>query len=486
MKPIDAELLVFRLGRWSAGRGPLHLLLARRLRELVEAGELAAGARLPPERELARRLAVGRSTLVAAYELLRQEGCLTRRQGSGTWVASVGTDDRRPGVEATAHPMFLSFLEPPDGVLQMACAAPASPPPELFEAYRVGLERMASVTGDIGHHPAGHPELRVALARSYTDRGLPTTPEQIIVTTGAQQALALLVRLFVSPGDTALVEGPTYPGMLELLREAAADIAWVPGGATGLDASAWCRTLVERRPALAYLVPTFHNPTGTVIPALVRRRLVELARVHDVPLVEDEVVHGLSFIGDPPPALATFGPAEHVVTVGSLSKILWGGLRVGWIRARADVVTRLARLKATQDLGGNVPVQFAAVELVPRIGELSRRRAELLRVRHDHLCARLTRDLPDWRFRPAEGGQTLWVRLPFGDGSSFAQVALRHGVAVLPGASLHPIGGDADHVRIPFLADAAQSDEAVDRMAAAWRAYTGSGERRGVLKGIAV
>ncbi|WP_331766378.1 PLP-dependent aminotransferase family protein [Embleya sp. NBC_00896] len=486
MKPIDAELVVSHLGRWSAGRGPLHLLLARRLRELVDTGALPAGTRLPPERDLARRLAVGRSTLVAAYDLLRQEGFLTRRQGSGTWVA--GSSDEGPArrVDGPAHPMFLTFLEPPDGVIQMACAAPDAPPPELLDAYAVALERMASITDDLGHYPAGHPDLRAAVARSYTERGIPTAPHEILVTTGAQQALALLVRQLASPGDPVLVEGPTYPGMLEPLRDAAADLVCAPNGWEGLDVDAWCRAVAERRPALAYLVSTFHNPTGTVIPPLIRRRLVETAVAHGMPIVDDEVLSGLSFIGDPPPALAAFGPIEHVVTVGSLSKIVWGGLRVGWIRADRDLVTRLARLKATQDFGSNVPAQLAAAELVPRIPELSRRRADLLRIRHDHLCARLARDLPEWRFRPADGGQTLWVRLPSGDGSSFAQSALRHGVALLPGPSLHPTGGDADHVRISFLADTAVLDEAMDRLSAAWRAYPGAHDGHAVLKGIAM
>ncbi|WP_331772220.1 PLP-dependent aminotransferase family protein (plasmid) [Embleya sp. NBC_00888] len=486
MKPIDADALLARLGRWSAGRGPLHLLLARRLRELVEAGELPPGARLPPERDLARRLAIGRSTLVAAYELLRREGLLTRRQGSGTWVAGTAEDGMTARVGGTSHPMFLGFLEPPDGVLQMACAAPDAPPPALLDAYRAALDRMGSITGDLGYHPGGHPALRDALARSYADRGIPTAPDEILVTTGAQQALALLVRHWVSPGDAVLVEGPTYPGMLEPLREAAADPVWAARDRDGLDVEAWCRTLVERRPAFAYLVPTFHNPTGTVIPSLVRRRLVETAVAHDVPIVDDEVLSGLSFVGDPPPGLAAFGPAGRIVSVGSLSKIVWGGLRIGWIRADRDLIARLARLKATQDLGGDVPAQLAAAELVPNIPALSRHRARLLRARHDHLCARLATDLPDWRFRPVEGGQTLWIRLPHGDGGSFAQTAMRHGVAVLPGSSLHPAGADADCVRISFLADVGVLNEAVDRLVRAWNAYPAQPRTNTVPSGIAV
>ncbi|CAL9542197.1 Histidinol-phosphate aminotransferase [Streptomyces sp. enrichment culture] len=489
MKPIDVDLLVFQLGRWSAGRGPLHLLLARRLRELIDAGDLAPGTRLPPERELAQRLAVGRATLVAAYEPLRLEGRLQRRQGSGTWVtpsAPHDGDTKAPGQAGTAHPMFLNFLEPPDGVLQMACAAPDAPPPELLAAYQAGLSRLAAPSPDLGYHPAGHPDLRAALARHYTGRGTHTDPEQILVTTGAQQALALLVRLLVAPGDQVLVEAPTYPGALELLREAAAVVRSVPTGTDGLDAEAWCRAVAEHRPALAYLVPTCHNPTGTVVPSLIRRRLVEAARRHDVPLIDDEVLGSLTFDGTAPPGLAAFDTDGQVITVGSLSKLAWGGLRIGWIRAKASLVSRLARLKAPQDFGSDVLSQLAAAELLPGLDDLARQRAEQLRGRHDHLCAALSRRLPDWDFRPAEGGQTLWVRLPDGDASTFAQTALRHGVAVLPGASLHPAGGDADRLRLPFLLAEDELDEAVSRLAAAWRRYQKDEPGRVVMNGLAV
>lgn len=487
MKPIDVRRLVFQLGRWSAGRGPLHLLLARRLRELIDAGDLAPGVRLPPERELAHQLAVGRTTLVSAYDLLRQEGRLQRRQGSGTWVSPAAvTGPRPPGADGTAHPMFLNFLEPPDGVLQMACAAPDAPPPELLDAYNTGLSRLASASSDLGYHPAGHPGLRAALARHYTDRGTSTTPDQILVTTGAQQALALLVRLLVAPGDRVLVEAPTYPGVLELLREAAAVIDSVPSGTNGLDADAWCREVAKQPPALAYLVPTCHNPTGTVVPALVRRRLAEAARRHDVPLIDDEVLGGLTFTGTAPPGLAGFDADGRVITVGSLSKVVWGGLRVGWIRARSSMVSRLARLKAPQDFGSNVLSQLAAAELVPRLDDLARQRSVQLRARHDHLCRALSRHLPEWEFSPAEGGQTLWVRLPGADGATFAQTALRQGIAVLPGASLHPTGGDADRLRLPFLAAEEELDEAVSRLVAAWHQYQSDEPGHVVMNGLAV
>ncbi|MET1073129.1 MAG: PLP-dependent aminotransferase family protein [Umezawaea sp.] len=462
--PWPVDRLVAQLGRWSVSRGPLYLLLAERLRQLIDSGQLPPRAALPPDRVLADRLAVGRTTVVAAYDRLRQEHKLERHQGRGTWVAPAVLSASRPGALPLANPMFINYLDPVEGVIPLACTAPHGPPPELARAYRSAVERLPGPdSGDIGYHPTGHPALRTALAERYTRRGVPTTPEQILVTTGGQQALALLTRLFVGPGDAVLVQGPTYPGALELFRDAAAVLHPVPGD----DVAAWTRALATR-PRLAYLNPTNHNPTGTTMSALTRRRLVEVAAAQGVPLIDDEVLAGLSFDGDQPAGLAAHGPA---ITVGSLTKVVWGGLRTGWVRASESDIAQLARLKAIHDLGSAALEQLAAVELLPVLDDVSRRRgAELLR-RHDHLCAELAKSLPRWDFRPADGGQCLWVRLPRGDASGFAQVALRHGVAVLPGTALDAAGGSTDRLRIPFTAPPEEISDAVGRLAEAWDAY---------------
>jgi DNA-binding transcriptional MocR family regulator len=462
------EQLAPLLGRWAAGRGPLYVLLAARLRTLIDDGELPGGALLPPDRMLAAGLAVGRSTVVAAYDLLRQEGKLVRQQGSGTRVAA-GLADRSPA--APANPVFLNFLEPPDGVLQFSCAGPSAPPPELAEAYAAALPELAAISGDLGYHLAGHPRLRAAVAAWYTGRGVPTGAEQVLVTTGAQQALALLVRMLLAPNDPVLLETPTYPGTLELLRAAAVRLRCVPVGDDGLDVDAYARTMAACEPALGYVIPTYHNPTGTLLPAPGRRRLVEAAVACGMPLVDDEALAGLDFDADPPPPLAGYAPDGPVISVGSLSKQVWGGLRIGWIRTSPQLVGKLARRKAVADLGGPVLGQLAAALLLPHLAELRRRRRAELRARHDHLCAALRAELPGWRFRPAAGGQTLWVHLPAGDGTSFAQLALRHGVAVLPGAALDPTDASDACLRLPFLHPPEVLTEGVRRLAAAWSRY---------------
>jgi DNA-binding transcriptional MocR family regulator len=459
MKPIE---LTERLGRWSSGRGPLYVLLAARLRRLIDDGELPPGEPLPPDRALAAALAVGRSTAVAAYDLLRQDGRIIRRQGSGTRVAGAGPRGPRP---TTSAPMFLHMLEPGHDVIRLTTAAPDMPPPEVAQAYAHVAAVLARAAGDAGYYPAGHPALRDAIADRYTQRGIRTSPDQIVVTTGAQQALSLLARALLTPGDRVLVEAPTYSGALEAFREHAAVPCPLPVGLAGLAAA-----VAEQRAAMAYVISTFHNPTGSVLPLLARQTLARTAAAAGVALVDDEVLSDLAFPGVqvPPPLAACAGT---VISVGSLSKSIWGGLRTGWIRAPQLLTTRLARLLAVHDLGGNVPAQLAAAQLLPRLDAITQRQAAERQARHDHLRAALARHLPDWNAPPVSGGHTLWVRLPHGDGTSFAQTALRHHVAVLPGTGLDATGQSHDHLRLHFAAPPDTLTQATLRLGQAWRAY---------------
>ncbi|RVX39246.1 DNA-binding transcriptional MocR family regulator [Nonomuraea polychroma] len=466
MNGANLDDLVDLLGRWASGRGPLYLLLAVRLRALIDDGVLPPDDPLPPDRVLARRLAVGRGTVVAAYDLLQQEGRVVRRQGSGTRVAPLDLPATRSADGVVANPLLQHILHPPDGVILLTCAAPHDPPPAMFEAYAEAGARLSGVR-DLGYQPAGNAELRATLAGYYRARGVPTTPDEIIVTTGAQQALTLLTALLAAPGDTVLAESPTYPGSLEVFRHAAAVVKPVT--------PEQLRDALRERPAFAYFVPTARNPDGAVMANHDRRRLAALAAEHDVPLIDDEVCAELCFSGETPPPLASFSRGENVITIGSLSKLVWGGLRVGWIRAAAPLISRLARLRAVHDLGGEVFSQLAATALLRRLDEVRAARVRALRERHDHLCAELGRHLPSWSFERAKGGQTIWVRIPRGDVDAFSQVALRHGVAVPPGRSFDPLGGHADHMRLHFLFPAEELSRAVNNLAAAWASFDGAG-----------
>lgn len=234
----------------------------------------------------------------------------------------------------------------------------------------------------------------------------------------------------------------------------------LPVGLEGFEAA-----VRERRPALAYVIPTYHNPTGSVMSPLARERL---ARTIGVPLIEDEVPADLGFPGTTRPRpLAAF--SDSVISVGSLSKSVWGGLRIGWIRASTPLINRLARIRAVHDLGGNVPAQLAAAHLIPQLDDLGL--AEQLQSRHDHLRALLAQHLPSWHVPDVTGGQCLWVRLPYGDGASFAQATLRHRLAILPGAALDITAQSHAHIRLHFRATPTDLTEAVTRLTTAWATY---------------
>jgi DNA-binding transcriptional MocR family regulator len=333
----------------------------------------------------------------------------------------------------------------------------------VADAYALIAPKLRAIRHDIGYFPAGLPALRSAIAERYGRQGLPTEPDDVLVTNGGQQALSLLARAFARPGDRVMVEAPTYPGALEAFREQAPVFRALAPGLAGFAALAR-----EERPALAYVIPTFHNPTGFVLPALERQRLAAEAEAAGVPLIADEVPADLAFAGTETPPLMT---GAAVINVGSLSKSIWGGLRIGWIRAPAPLIARLARIRAVQDIGGDTPTQLAAVELLGRLEEICARRAPELERCHDALIEDLASALPEWEVPAVRGGQTLWVRLPYGDGDSFAQAAMRHGVAVLAGSGLDVSGESADRIRLHFRLPADIQAEAVRRLAAAWRTY---------------
>jgi DNA-binding transcriptional MocR family regulator len=220
-------------------------------------------------------------------------------------------------------------------------------------------------------------------------------------------------------------------------------------------------------------VPTCHNPTGAVMHEQRRRELLAVCQKHGAPVIEDETTAELLFDGSPPPSMASLDP-EGVISVGSFSKVLWGGLRVGWIRAARATILRLGRLKAAHDLGSGMLDQLAVLGAWPDLDRLAQARREQARAGHDVLVAALARRLPDWRVAPCRGGYSLWVRLPQGTGDELAAAALGQGVAISSGSSSAPQDLFLDHVRLCFAAPPAQLEEAAERLSVAWRAASAS------------
>jgi DNA-binding transcriptional MocR family regulator len=455
-RSISGPALTDLLGHWSVPDGPLYRLLAARISRLADTGELSPGLRLPAERALADALSVSRNTVAMAYQLLRDEGMAASRHGSGTRIVPHRTT---PAAVHRANGFFSGLLDESfvDVDLTMSTV-------ECAPQVAAGLDDPASVldaagrraaTAGTGYYPHGLPALRAAIAELLASHyGVPTEPGQVIVTNGAQQAIDLLIRCEVLPGQPAAVEDPTYPGVLDALHRAAARVVGLPA-TDGVDPARLEHVLGTHHPALVYLVPTHHNPTGRVMPARDRHRVAALARAHpDTIFADDTTLAELALTDEPaPPPLAALAPRQpNIVTVGSLSKLYWGGLRIGWIRAPEGIIARLGAAKAAADLGSPAYHQaIVAAVMAGQHDEIVKWRGEWMRSRYDALAAALLANLPGWDWTPPDGGLTLWVRLPGrADGGAFAQAALRRGVAVVPGRLLSPTRQQSEYVRLAF------------------------------------
>jgi DNA-binding transcriptional MocR family regulator len=459
---IGALALTDLLGRWPASDGPLYRLLATRIARLADTGELPAGLRLPAERDLAGALSVSRNTVAAAYQVLRDEGMAESRQGAGTRIVPHRTT---PAAVHRANGFFAGLLSESAVQADLTLAA-VDCAPRVAAALAdpesvVDRSQLDALTRTSGYFPHGWPDLRAAIASHLTERlTLPATPDQVIVTTGAQQALDLLIRSEVLPGQPVAVEDPTYPGMLDALHRAGATVIGMPvsGSGHGLDPDRLEHVVRTHRPALVYLIPTYQNPTGLLMPAGARHRVAAIAAAHPDTLFVDDMTLAELPLRDGPhvPPLAAFGsgqaPRPNLVSVGSLSKLYWGGLRTGWIRGTGGLIARLAAAKAAADQGSTAfPQAIVAALLRGQHEDIVKWRGEWLRARYDALAGALRASLPGWTWPEPEGGLCLWARLPGdGDSGAFSQAALRHGVAVVPGRLLSASTEASSFVRLAF------------------------------------
>jgi DNA-binding transcriptional MocR family regulator len=441
-------------------RSPAYLGLADALRELIGDGRIGYGTRLPSERDLTATLGVSRTTVTRAYASLRDSGYAEARHGSGTFT-------RLPGGPTRALDRALWPTEVSAGVIDLVCAA-ASAPPGIAAAYADAVAALPAHLGGHGYYPAGLPDLQARIAASYDDRGLATSPDQIIVTTGALAASAVVGSALAGPRDRVLMESPTYPNAVQALRAGGGRLVTVPLDPEGWDLDAIAGVLAKRSPRLVHVMPDHHNPTGLVMPDRQRAAYARLLSRHGATAVVDEAHHTLRLDGAPPQRpFASY--AKDAITVGSASKSVWGGLRLGWIRAPHSLVDKLVRARVGMDLGAPVLEQLVLIRLVT--GEfdavLTAHRARL-REQRDALVAALAEQLPDWSFRTPAGGMALWCRLPTAGATALSIEAERHGVLLAPGPSFAPEGGLDRYLRLPYTVAVQDLEEAVRRIAAAW------------------
>jgi DNA-binding transcriptional MocR family regulator len=452
------------LGSWrTADDRQLASRLAERTILLIRDGRLPAGMQLPAERDLATALGISRTTIAAAYDQMRSQDVLDSRRGSGTWVA----------IEGSSRTTVTPWLPGGSGVrLDLSQAALPAPREIADTALPYAAQQLPMFANAHGYHLLGIPELRAGIAARFTQRGLPTSPDEVLVTTGAQQALTLALRCFVDNGSRVLVDHPTYPNALDAIGKAGGRAVPIGFGDEVWDVGLLRDSARNGDARLIYLVPDFHNPTGMRMTDADRESVGALAQRTATPLLVDETLTELSLVGNPPPPLASFvrGGQVPVVTVGSVSKVFWGGLRVGWLRGPAALVRRAAAIKATLDMSTPVLEQLITARLLQDLQPIAQRRRAELRVAQEHL-ARLLRELfPSWNFASSPGGLSLWVDLGRPLSSRLAAAASHWGVMVTPGPRFGTNGAFENYLRLPYTLPADDARQALDRLALAWSA----------------
>lgn len=452
---LSARALVEKLGAWRT-REPAYEALAEAVRVLCLDDRIAPRTSLPAERELAARLGVSRTTVAAAYRSLRESGHIRSVRGSGSETLPVGTRDVTP-------------LGGAGDVLDLRQASPA-PWPGLASVYAEVVGRGAGLFSGHGYEMLGSPSLREAIARRYTERGLPTDPAQIMVTNGAQSAIALCASLLVSRGARVLTETPTYPHAAEAFRRVGARLVGVPvAPGEGWDLDRAEHALRRASPVAAYLMPDFQNPTGESMPVAQRRALADAAAPTGTVLIVDETTAELDISGGAPatPFAADVGDAPGIVTLGSLGKTVWGGIRVGWVRADRETIQRLAVARPAADLGTPEVEQAVAERLVGMMPEIIAQRRAQLRAGRDALTAELRR-VEGWQVPDVAGGVALWVGLGAARSSALVLAARRRGVLLSAGPRFSVGGGLERHLRVPFTGAPATLVRAAALLAEAW------------------
>jgi DNA-binding transcriptional MocR family regulator len=464
-RAISGPHLARLLGAWRSSR-PSYVALASTIRLLVLDGRLPLRTRLPGERELAAALGVSRTTAAAAYAALRDDGFLASRRGAGSWT-------RLPADRSTAP----DPAETREAEIDLSCAATAAPEGALYRALAAATAELPRHLPGPGYDALGLSVLRAAIAAHLTGRGASTSAEQVLVTAGAQHALALLLRVLAGPGDRVLVDHPTYPNALDAIRAVGArpvPVALRPGG---WDLEMYAATLRQAAPRLAYVIADNHNPTGMSLPDGERERLIALAQMTRTPLVVDETLAELSLDGSP--AAAPLAAHDAVIAIGSMSKAFWAGLRIGWIRASPSLIQQLARARATVDLSSPVVEQLIAAQLLADPDAVLVPHRAALRARRDALAAALRSALPDWRFALPHGGLSLWIELDAPRSSALAALAGRHGVRLAAGPRFGVDGAFERFLRFPYTLAEPELEDAVERIAIAWRAVAADRPRPG-------
>lgn len=456
--------VVALLDGWAAARhGSLPRRLAASLRTLVDAGLLAPGQRLPPERVLAQRLDVSRTTVTQALDELRGAGMLASSRGSGTYVT---------GPPSTAPPgtRIVEHLASGPGIDLAKGDAPdlSHLPPIVLEMWQ-----LAAHVGGAAVHPAGLDSLRADVAALYCRGGITGDPraterEEIHITAGSHQATALLLSALAPRGSTVAVAEWSYAGLFDILDRCELRPAVVALDRHGLVPDSLIQVIEQRRPHVVYVQAGPQIPTGQVASPQRIKALAHVLDAHgDLTVIEDTTVAATTFTGSAP-MLADHCRRATVISTGSLSKLCFSGLRIGWIRAPEPIIADTSSRHLGFDLGASVPSQLLARQLLPHLDAIALRRRRTLHDAVTSALAQLAEALPAARIVPPAGNSILWTHLPIPDGNEFVDAARRRGVRIAAADIHHPHRQPSPYVRIDVDRPPAHVREGMIRLADAW------------------
>ncbi|OED00771.1 hypothetical protein A9Z06_12475 [Rhizobium sp. YK2] len=423
--------------------------LKNALADLINDNAVPIGSDLPSERLLAEALGTSRGTVTAAYARLRETALIESRHGSGHRILGSSVYlhvAERPNVSLRSHE------DGSPSAIDMSSGSLSPSPIVLDVVAGVQGKDLVRSVADVGTLSSGLPHLKWEIARHYSELGLPTHPNNIIITNGAQQAIWLLSSILVRPGDPVLVENPTYRGALEAFRHQKARLISVPlDHDLRFDLSA-LEALLSRRPKIAYLFSDVSNPLGRTLKADERSAVSAMLRKHEAFLIEDGSQYGLDLTAQLPttPLVGSLDENRSAL-IGTMSKLFWGGLRIGWIRAGRGLIKTLAAFKAASDLGNPILDQAIAARMFPYLAQARSHRRDELQRHLARLQQELRRRSTGWSWIEPDGGSALWIKMPGVSTVSLRQSALRRNLVLSAGPDFSSERGFEDSLRLPFV-----------------------------------
>jgi 2-aminoadipate transaminase len=438
---------------------PLYRQLYLKIKDLIDSGQIAKGGRLPATRELAGQLGLNRTTVSAAYELLESEGLIAGHVGRGSFV--VGENAKRSQLDWRE---MLRFHAAP------APASPASTPLASFSSSRPSellfpLEEFRCTCMEVIHSseaqtilqlgsPSGYPPLRRYLLDLAREEGVARDSDDILITSGCQQAFSLLEATLVRPGDAVLLEDPVYPGMRNVFERSGARLIGVPMSPNGLDLEALERIVDRESPRLLAVTPNFQNPTGATMPLAARKMMLRIAQAAGVIVIENDIYGALAYEGEAIPPVKLLDETGDTILLRSFSKLAFPGLRVGWAVGPRALIEKLTEAKQWSDLHTDQLSQAILLRFA-QSGRLERHRQRMLEAGRERLRTVLEaceKHLPaEASYTRPRGGMSLWIRLPESlDAAELLPRAERVGTTYLPGKYFAVTRPEPNSLRISF------------------------------------